>query len=125
MLAESLHQQGVLQKEVIEQLSNYLPEEQNKIEDEDAEDALIYGIECYQLKDNIFYESMISLSPITSNELQFINKTTKNILKTNFYIIANITFKNTKDISSIKKNENISEYSCQILLDRESYEFHY
>ena len=130
MLAESLHQQGVLQKEVIEQLSNYLPEEQNKIEDEDAEDALIYGIECYQLKDNIFYESMISLSPITSNELQFINnKRKKEPIEIKKFMVKLIREKLIDEENPHEYQKGISyvtldvldiyaEYATKILLDK-------
>ena len=40
---------GNLQKSVYDYLVNFFPEEQEQISDEDAENALIYGIECYSI----------------------------------------------------------------------------
>ena len=44
MLYQGYHQEGSLRKEVIKILSNYLIDEE--VDDEDAENAIIYGIEC-------------------------------------------------------------------------------
>ena len=43
-------------------LANFYPEEQNKINEEDAENAFIYGIECYRVKFGKFEKAEICLS---------------------------------------------------------------
>ena len=64
---------GNLQRSIYDYLNDFFPEEQNKISEEDAENALIYGIECYQIKFSKFYNSEICLSYIDSNVLDFYN----------------------------------------------------
>ena len=65
---------GNLQKNVYDYLVNYCPEEQKQIDDEDAENALIYGIECFIIKFNKFYKCEICLSYIEDNILDIFIK---------------------------------------------------
>ena len=61
--------EGTLRQGIYNQLVSYLSENQTKISNEDAENALIYGIECYQVYENQLYNARICLSPISSGEL--------------------------------------------------------
>ena len=68
---------GNLQKSVYDYLINFCPEDQKNINDEEAENALIYGIECYRIKFNKFYKCEICISYIDDNVLDFYNLSNK------------------------------------------------
>ena len=123
MFEESQSKRGILTKAVYDQLFNHLKKEQVFIEDIDAENAIIYGIESFYLKDNNVYNARICLSPITSEELYFIIVEKNKIHKLDLDNIANITFKDTFPNSDLYRNYLQSTNFCQILVDRESYDF--
>ena len=123
MISESNQQIGSLRKAVFEQLINYFPEEQSSITDIDAENAIIYGIECYQIKNNNLYNVHICLSPISSEELYFFILEKSKIIRIDLDTIASITFKNTFQNSDLYASYLNSDSFCQILNDRESYDF--
>ena len=100
-------------------------EEKVNISDEEAQDALIYGLNCFQIIDNNYYNSVICLSPITSNEIYFINQTKTKIIKTYLYTIANISFNSLQDIQENCNPSFYNTYFCQILINRESYDFYF
>ncbi len=123
MIAESNHQTGALRNAVHDQLIQYFPQEQSNIGDTDAENAIIYGIECFQILDNNLYNCRICLSPISNDQIYFINQEKTKIMKVDLDNIANITFKQTfpnyDRFSSYLNSNNF----CQVLVDRESYDF--
>ena len=123
MLEESQTKKGILTKAVYEELFNHLRKEQVFIEDIDAENAIIYGIESFYLKDNNAYNARICLSPISSEELYFIIVEKNKTLKLDLDNIANITFKDSFTNSDLYRNYLHSTYFCQILVNRESYDF--
>ena len=113
--------QGTLRKGVYDQLINYLPEEQNKIDNEDAQNAMIYGIECFQIIEYNLYNARICLSPVTSDELYIINVEKSKIIKANLGTIANISFKKLPNLQAFISYIR-TDFPCQILIDRELYE---
>ena len=123
MIAESNHQTGALRNAVHDQLIQIFPQEQSNIGDTDAENAIIYGIECFQILDNNLYNCRICLSPISNDQIYFINQEKTKIMKVDLDNIANITFKQTfpnyDRFSSYLNSNNF----CQVLVDRESYDF--
>jgi hypothetical protein len=74
MIAESKGQTGYLRNAVHDQLMAYLPEEQSDIGDTDAENAIIYGIECFQIIEGNIYNARIFLSPVTDEQIYFVNQ---------------------------------------------------
>ena len=123
MIAESKHQTGALRNAVHDQLIQYFPQKQNNVGDTDGENAIIYGIECFQILDNNLYNCRICLSPISNDQIYFINQEKTKIMKVDLDNIANITFKQTfpnyDRFSSYLNSNNF----CQVLVDRESYDF--
>ena len=118
-------QSGILKKTVNQQLLNYLNENQTLLNDEDAENAIIYGIDCIQIKDNNLYNAVICLSPISSDELNFIIKEKSKIIRNDIDNIASINFKASFSNSDFFISYLNSNEFCEILIDRESYIFHF
>ena len=123
MLTEHQFQKGILSNAVFNQLTNYLNETPIILNNIDAENAIIYGLECYIIEDNNIYNARICLSPISNEELLFIIQEKTKIIKIDIDNIANITFKNSFQNSNIYSNYLNSDYFCQILVDRKSYDF--
>ena len=125
MINETKLQNGILRNSVSQQLFNYLTENQSVISDEDGENAIIYGIDCIQIKDNNLYNAVICLSPISDDELTFIIKEKSKIIRNDIDNIASINFK-----ASFPNSEYFTSYFnsndfCEILIDRESYIFYF
>ena len=118
-------QSGILKKTVNQQLLNYLNENQTLLNDEDAENAIIYGIDCIQIKDNNLYNAVICLSPISSDELNFIIKEKSKIIRNDIDNIASINFKASFSNSDFFISYLNSNEFCEILIDRESFIFHF
>jgi hypothetical protein len=114
--------EGTLRQGIYNQLVSYLSENQTKISNEDAENAMIYGIECYQVYENQLYNARICLSPISSGELYLINQERNRIDKASFDTIANISFKTYQNLDAFTAYLNTNNY-CQLLINRESYDF--
>ena len=113
---------GLLRNSVYDQLVKYCPEEQNAISDEDAENAINYGIKCLELKEESYYNVVICLSPMSNEQIYLINQDKEDVLKININNIANITYKNIYE--KYKNYTNLNSYSfCEILVDRKSYDF--
>ena len=113
---------GNLQRSIYDYLNDFFPEEQNKISEEDAENALIYGIECYQIKFSKFYNSEICLSYIDSNVLDFYNKDKERIKKVNFEKIDNINFRHLDKIGQSYNFDLRYNYLCQVLVKRNEFQ---
>ena len=114
--------EGTLRQGIYNQLITYLSEDQTKISNEDAENAMIYGIECYQIYQNQLYNARICLSPISSGELYLINQERNRIDKASFDTIASISFKTYQNLDAFSAYLNTNNY-CQLLINRESYDF--
>ena len=124
MIEESKFQTGSLRNAVYNQLINYCPKEQTYINDLDAENAIIYGIEWFRLKDNKIYNAIICISPISNAELNIFIIENSKIIKIDLETIANISFNNnTFQNFDYYSNFLNSNYICQILNDRKSYDF--
>ena len=123
MLAEVYHHKGVLRKEVVNKISNYKQEDQNYINDEDAENAIIYGIECFRIKkDYNFYKNMICISPSTNKEINFINQVTGYVSEIKFNKIADINFEHLNNLAD-RLTKYDHKYYCQVLLPKKTYQF--
>jgi len=122
MLTHNQSLGGTLQQGICNQLLSYLSGYQTKITNEDAENAMIYGIECYQINENKLYNAIICLSPISSGELYLINQQRNKIDKACFDTIANISFQTYQNLDAFKPYLNTNNY-CQLLINRQSYEF--
>ena len=118
-------QSGILKQSVNQQLLNYLNENQTLLKDEDAENAIIYGINCIQIKDNNLYNAVICLSPISKEELNFIIKEKSKIIRNDIDNIASINFKASFPNSDYFISYLNSNDFCEILIDRESYIFYF
>ena len=123
MIAESKDQTGHLRNAVHDQLMAYFPEEQNLIGETDAENAIIYGLECFQIIDNDIYNARIYLSPISEEQLLFFNQQKTKIVRVDLDNIASITFRNDFPNSNILSSYTNSTNFCQILVNRKSYDF--
>ena len=121
MFIKNEKNEGVLDQVVYEQLINFLPKEQKSIDDEDALNAIIYGIECYEVKDESLYNAKIFVSPLTSSELYFINIEEKDIRKINLNQIVNVTFRKLSMFSRMITSLINSENACQILVKKKLY----
>ena len=114
---------GNLQKNVYDYLVNYCPEEQKQINDEDAENALIYGIECFIIKFNKFYKSEICLSYIDDNILDIFIKDETKIKNIKLDCISNISFRHLDRISQLYNFDKNYNYICEILVKAGDYKF--
>ena len=114
---------GNLQKSVYDYLINFCPEDQKNINDEEAENALIYGIECYRIKFNKFYKCEICLSYIDDNVLDFYNKEDLSIKNIQLDRISNISFRHLDKISQFYNFDKNYNFICEILVKSRDYKF--
>ena len=114
---------GNLQKNVYDYLENFFPEEQKQINDEDAENALIYGIRCFRVKDNKFQRCEICLSVLYDNKLDFFNKEKSKVLTVDFELIDNITFKHLSKVSQLFNFNDNYNFLCDILIKKTGYKY--
>ena len=114
---------GNLQKSVYDYLINFCPEDQKNINDEEAENALIYGIECYRIKFNKFYKCEICLSYIDDNVLDFYNKEDLSIQNIQLDRISNISFRHLDKISQFYNFDKNYNFICEILVKSRDYKF--
>ena len=63
-----------IKKNIYIYLDNFCHDEQEKISEEDAENALIYGIDCYRLRFGKYLNVEICLSHLANNQLDIYNK---------------------------------------------------
>ena len=114
---------GNLQKSVFDYLTNFCPQEQSQITEEDAENALIYGIECYRIHFNNFENCEICLSYLEENKLDFFIKDSLKIKSVKFENIDNIVIRHmTKFLQSYNFDMNYN-YICEILVKTIDYKF--
>ena len=125
MFSDNIINEGTLSRGVINQIKHYFPNEQNEINKENAENAIIYGINCFEMIDNEFYRSIISVSPNTSKEILLINVDRNKVKRVKLSLIANIFFNKNSTLSASLTSFNVSNYSVEILIDRESYYYYF
>ena len=114
--------EGKLQKNVVEYLIKFCPEEQKQINEEDAENALIYGIQCYIIKlNNKFYNCEICLSYKDDNVINIYNKDKSKIKNINIERIDNIIIRHLEKISQFYNFDVNYNYICEILVKRIGY----
>ena len=114
---------GNLQKNVIDYLVNFCPEEQDQIPEEHAENALIYGIECYRIKFQEFQRCEICLSYLEDNKLDFFIKDKDKIKSVRFSKIDSITMKHVSKIQQLYNFDMNYNYVCEILVKAVDYKF--
>ena len=105
------------------ELEEYCPSEIAKINPQDGEDAIIYGIQCYLVIKSIVNPGTIFLLDEPPDSIGFANSKTNTIEKLSIKAIQRITFKtqteNTKNYVPVYKNEAF----FQILIGQNSYDF--
>ena len=104
-------------------LEEYCPEDVAKINEQDGENAVIYGIPCYKIEKGYAYEGFIFLSDILSDYIGFSNKYSDTIEKLSVKNIYKITFKSdTNNLKGYKRNSP-DEIFFQILIGQKFYDF--
>ena len=114
---------GNLQKSILDYLANFCPEEQNQISDEDAENALIYGIECFRIKFQSFQRCEICMSYLENNKLDFFIKDKNKIKSVYFQNIDNIMMRHVSKMSQLYNFDLNYNYICEILAKTVDYKF--
>ena len=104
-------------------IESYCPEEVSKISEEDAENAIIYGIPCLKIEKGHSYEGYIFLSESLSDNIIFSNKSQETIEKLSIKNIHQMTFNNnTENLKGYKKKSD-KEIFFQILIGQKFYDF--
>ena len=89
----------------IYQLKNSFPSDLETISEEDAKNAIIYGINCYKIDDYESTKGSLFLSVKEENTICFANIKNDNIESINIQNINKISFNvNQKDLISHKSN---------------------
>ena len=104
-------------------LEEFCPEEVGKIREEDAENAVIYGLPCFKIEKGHPYEGFIFLSDSQSDYIGFSNQYYDTIEKLSIKNIFEITFKdNTENLKGYQKKYP-DEIYFQILIGQKYYDF--
>ena len=111
-----------INKNIYNYLANFCLEEQDKINEEDAENAFIYGIECYRIKFSKFQRVEICLSYIDNNKLDIYNKESAEIRSINLEHINNIIIHHQNKISNLYNYDKRYNYLCDILENTKNYQ---
>ena len=103
-------------------LVNCCPEEQEYIDTEDAENAMIYGTACYIIEKGVPHGGILFLSDEISDYLGFANNDTKEITR--------LSIKNIKQMIFNAKSENLVGFTpypeheyFQVLIGKKIYDF--
>ena len=106
-----------------EDLKEYCPQEVAKINEEDGENAVIYGMPCYKIEKGYPYQGFIFLSDILSDYIGFSNIYYDSIEKLSVKNIYKITFKSdTENLKGYQRNSP-DEVFFQILIGQKFYDF--
>ena len=108
---------------LFEDLQDYSPKEVSKINEEDGENAVIYGIKCYKIENAYPYEGFIFLSDILSDYIGFSNIYYDTIEKLSVKNIYKITFNSDTDNLKGYKRNSPDEVFFQILIGQKFYDF--
>ena len=95
----------------INQLNNSFSKYLVDISDEDAKNALIYGINCYKIEENESFKGTLFLSVNDENEICFSIPKNETIEALNIHNINKISFNvNEKDLKSHKAKSQDEKY---------------
>ena len=111
-----------INKNIYNYLANFCLEEQDKINEEDAENAFIYGIECYRIKFSKFERVEICLSYLDNNKLDIYNKESLQVRSINLEHINNIIIHHQNKISNLYNYDTRYNYLCDILENKKNYQ---
>ena len=104
-------------------LEEYCPKEVSSINEDEGENAVIYGIHCFKIEKGYPYEGYIFLSDSQSDYIGFSNQYYDNIEKLSIKNIFQITFNNeTENLKGYHK-KSIEEVYFQILVGQKFYDF--
>ena len=106
-----------------EDLQDYCPKEVSKINEEDGENAVIYGLKCYKIENAYPYEGFIFLSDNLSDYIGFSNIYYDTIEKLSVKNIYKITFNSDTDNLRGYKRNSPDEVFFQILIGQKFYDF--
>ena len=107
----------------INQLKNSFPSELKTIDEEDAKNAIIYGVNCYKIEDYYSYEGYLFLSVNDTNSICFANIQYDTIESIKIRNINKISFKvNQKDLINYKKKYE-DERFFEIIINQKCYIF--
>ena len=104
-------------------LKNYCPSEVEKMNEIDAENAVIYGTHCYKIEKGYPYEGFIFLSDNEYDYIGFSNMYNDNIEKLSVKNIYKITFRNDTDNLKGYSPKSPDEIFFQILIGHKFYDF--
>ena len=104
-------------------LEEFCPEEVAKIQEEDAENAVIYGLPCFKIEKGYPYEGFIFLSDSQSDYIGFSNQYYDTIEKLSIKNIFEITFKNNSENLKGYQKKYPDEIYFQILIGQKYYDF--
>ena len=104
-------------------LKNYCPSEVEKMNEIDAENAVIYGTHCYKIEKGYPYEGFIFLSDNEYDYIGFSNMYNDNIEKLSVKNIYKITFKNDTENLKGYSPKSPDEIFFQILIGHKFYDF--
>ena len=111
-----------INKNIYNYLANFCLEEQDKINEEDAENAFIYGIECYRIKFSKFERVEICLSYLDNNKLDIYNKESLQVRSINLEHINNIIIHHQNKISNLYNYDTRYNYLCDVLENKKNYQ---
>ena len=104
-------------------LEDFCPEEVSKIQEEDAENAVIYGLPCFKIEKGYPYEGFIFLSDSQSDYIGFSNQYYDTIEKLSIKNIYEITFKDNSENLKGYQKKYPDEIYFQILIGQKYYDF--
>ena len=104
-------------------LQNYCPSEVEKIDEINAENAVIYGMPCYKIEKGYPYEGFIFLSDNSYDYIGFSNINKDTIEKLSVKNIYQITFRHDTDNLKGYKPKSPDEIFFQILIGQKFYDF--
>ena len=104
-------------------LMAYCPEEVAKIDEEDGENAVIYGLPCFKIEKGYPYEGFIFLSDSQSDYIGFSNQYYDSIEKLSIKNIKEITFKDKSENLEGYQKKHPEEIYFQILIGQKFYDF--
>ena len=104
-------------------LEKYEPNEVEKINEIDGENAVIYGMPCFKIEKGYPYEGFIFLSDDSYDYIGFSNKYNDNIEKLSIKNIYKITFRDDTDNLKGYQKKSPEEIFFQILIGQKFYDF--
>ena len=104
-------------------LEEYCPKEISEINEEDGENAVIYGMQCFKIEKGYPYEGYIFLSDSQLDYIGFSNQYYDSIEKLSVKNIFQITFNNDSENLKGYQKKNLEEIYFQILVGQKFYDF--